>query len=355
MPKRHGAAGGECRRGGSIRGQRVPKRHGAAGGECRRGGSIRGQRAPKRHGAAGGECRRGGSIRGQRAPKRHGAPPAGIHISTRQKTPGVGNKVTITVFAGISGIGKKDVVNEIIRHSNRKDEIHSIHFEDELLNRPPFDYPDMPSFLDVHNRRQKLEAITGAFRRITKGIEGQGGASHIFLTMHLSYFKNGEFFPPLMPHLFSPMLDKLAGARMNIVTLIDDAFTIRKRIHGRDEDMHPGTALRLREIMAWRSQEALCAEGLKIHMSNVTEVDKEPVRSYLVSVRHPHATFESLVFNGDSSRAYLSYPISSTRGSPDAVGEINGFREEVHRMGREAGTAVFDPVTIDELALRARA
>ena len=262
--------------------------------------------------------------------------------------------VAITVFAGISGLDKKGVVDSIVDHSGRSGEVHRADFEAELLNRPPLDCPDIPSFLDIHNRQQKLDAIEGAFRRITRDIEGQDSASHVFLTMHLSYFKNSGFFPPLMPSLFSPMLDKLGAARMNIVTLIDDAFTIRERLGRRDEDLHPGTALRLREILIWRSQEALCAEGLKIHMGNMTETaaGKEPVRSYMVSVNHPHATFENLIFDDRPRRAYLSYPISSTRGSPGDVSEINGFRREAHAVGAETRTAVFDPVTIDELALK---
>ena len=72
----------------------------------------------------------------------------------------------------------------------------------------------------------------------------------------------------------------------------------------------------------------------------------------MVSVRHPRATFKNLIFDDRPRRAYLSYPISSTRGLPDAVDEINGFRKEAHAVGAETGTAVFDPVTIDELALQ---
>lgn len=259
------------------------------------------------------------------------------------------------MFAGISGLDKKGVVDSIVAHSRRRGDVHRVDFEEELLNRPPLDCPDIPSFLDIHSRQQKLDAMAGTFGRITRDIEGQDSAPHVFLTMHLTYFKNSEFFPPLMPSLFSPLLDKLAGARMNIITLIDDAFTIRGRLGSRDEDMHPGTALRLREILVWRSQEALCAEGLKIHMGNMTETGggKEPVRSYMVSVNHPHATFENLIFNDRPKRAYLSYPISSTRSSSGAVSEINGFRREAHAVGAETGTAVFDPVTVDEIALRA--
>lgn len=261
---------------------------------------------------------------------------------------------TITVFAGISGLDKRGVVDSIADHSRWRGEVHRVDFEEELLGRPPLDCPDMPSFLDIRSRQQKLDAVAGAFRRIAKDVEGRNGASHVFLTMHLSYFKNSEFFPPLMPSLFSPMLDKLGGARMNIVTLIDDAFAIRGRLARRDGGTHSGTALRLREILIWRSQEALCAEGLKIHMGNMTETaaGKEPVRSYMVSVNHPHATFENLIFGDRPRRACLSYPVSSTRDLPDDVLEINEFRKEAHAVGDETGTAVFDPVTVDELALR---
>lgn len=264
----------------------------------------------------------------------------------------MGSGPTITLFAGISGMDKRSVVGEIIRRSGQQDRIQDIDFEEELLGQPSIDSTDISTFLDTPRLQAKIDGMDSCFKRIAGMIGGMDGIDHVFLRMHLSYFKNSETFPPMLPHLFSSMLAQIPGARLNIITLIDDAFSVWQRLRERAEGMYSGTDLKLREILIWRSLESLRAESIRLHMAGLGEANAHQVRTYLASIRHPYSTFESLIFERNPGRVYLSYPITSTRRSPDARAEINAFRREAHALGRRMRAAVFDPVTIDELAIR---
>lgn len=102
---------------------------------------------------------------------------------------------------------------------------------------------------------------------------------HVFLRMHLSYFKNSEILLPPLPQLLSSMLTRVPDARMSIIVLIDDAFSVWQRLRERAADMHPGTALRLREVMIWRSAELSYAEVIRRY-GDTLPTPEEQIRSY---------------------------------------------------------------------------
>ena len=264
----------------------------------------------------------------------------------------MGSGINITLFAGTSGIDKKSVVGEIIRRSGRQDRILDLDFEEMLLGQPSVDSPDISTFLDTPSLKAKIDGLYSCFRLVTDRISGADGIDHVFLRMHLSYFKNSEVFPPMLPNPFASMLAQIPDARLTIITLLDDVFTVWQKLRARAAGIYSGTDLKLREIMFWRSLEALRAESVRLHLEGLPEVHTYPVRTYLASVRHPYSTFESLAFERDPGRVYLSYPITSTRRSAEARKEINTFRGDMYALGQQTRAAVFDPVAIDELAIR---
>lgn len=264
----------------------------------------------------------------------------------------MGSGINITLFAGTSGIDKKAVVGEIIRRSGRRDRILDLGFEEMLVGQASVDSPDISTFLDTPSLKSKIDGLNSCFKLVTDEIRRASGIDDVFLRMHLSYFKNSEVFPPMLPNLFSSMLAQIPGARLTVVTLLDDVFAVWQKLRARAEGIYSGTALKLREIMFWRSLEALRAESIRLHLEGLPEVHAHPVRTYLASVRHPYSTFESLAFERNPGRVYLSYPITSTRGSAEARDEINSFRRDMYALGQRARAAVFDPVAIDELAIR---
>src|SRR5439155_18147371 len=137
-----------------------------------------------------------------------------------------------------------------------------------------------------------------------------------------------------------------ADIPVKVLTLIDDSFVIWKNLRKR-ESQYPKTHLRLREILSWRSLETLQAETVAL---NYTNDARGSVENYLFAVRHPLDTLYNLVFRPRPVCAYLSFPITNTRNLPERVEDINSFRRQAHSLAGKHSAALFDPVTIDELA-----
>lgn len=257
--------------------------------------------------------------------------------------------VPITVLAGISGLDKEPLARKIIEKSGRADQIMNIDFDSILMQTSGS--ADIATFLDMPSARAKVRQIEDAFGRLVKEIRGRGGGiEHVFLQMHLSYFKNSELLLYPVPQLLSTLPARVPKSSVNTVVLVDDVFTVWKRLRERADGAYPSTALRMREVMIWRSAEISCAEMIPYYSDAMPGSQAGRGGAYPVSVRHPLSTFRNLIFE-EPGRVYLSYHITSARNDIERIGEINGFRRTVHRIGERTRSAVFDPVTIDELAL----
>lgn len=258
--------------------------------------------------------------------------------------------VTITVFAGISGLDKKTLVADIIKKSGRQDQILNIDFDARLTRSANCE--DIVAFLGIPSVRSKIGLIEGAFAKLTEEIAESRFIDHVFLQTHLSYFRDSEVLLPPLPQLLSAMNTKTPDSRMKIIVLMDDSFVVWQRLRERASQFHPGTNLKLREVMIWRSVETSYAELIGRYVDDMHVSPAEEIHSYPVSVRHPFSTFNNLIFENNPRKVYLSYHISSTRNDPRKIDEINKFRRRIHQMGERTRSAVFDPVTIDELALK---
>lgn len=265
---------------------------------------------------------------------------------------GTGARLPITVLAGISGLDKESLSERIGEESGRSDRILGVDFDSILMRTSGS--ADIATFLDIPSARTKARHIEDAFEALVGDIRGRKkGIDHVLLRMHLSYFKNSELLLYPVPQLVSTLPARVPNSSVNTVVLVDDVFTVWKRLRERADDAYPRTALRMREVMIWRSAEMSCAEMIAHYGDIMPGSQTGRAGAYPVSVRHPPSTFRNLIFERDPRRVYLSYHITSTRGNAEKVGEINAFRRAAHRIGERTRSAVFDPVTIDELALAA--
>lgn len=262
---------------------------------------------------------------------------------------------TITIFTGISGIDKHQFIKNFIKKTKKTKSVLVIDFEKELLDEKrnsSISAPDIPTFLNSDDPTLKLDSIESNYSWIAKKMENRSGhITDIFLNMHLSYYKNSEFFPPFIPLFFEEILTRFPDSEIKIVTLIDDIFAIWKKIKDRECDGFLNTKLTLREILSWRSLESLYAEALKKHIS-ISEQGSRRISHFIVSIRHPFSTFNNLVFQKNPQRIYLSYPISSTRNNINDIKDVNIFRKTMHKFAEKNGISIFDPVAIDELAMK---
>ena len=262
----------------------------------------------------------------------------------------------ITIFTGISGIDKAAFVKKLLKKSGMMEKVLVIDFEKELINEsrnPPETTPDIAAYLDSPDPTLKFDIFETTFQRVAKLVgENMGKFEHVFLLIHLSYFKNSEFYPPFIPTLYNQMFTRLHESEIKIITLIDDVFSVWQKISKREEKgIYYNTKLSLREILVWRSLESLRAESLKKHSEYESEGSKR-VSHYVLAIRHPHYTFHNLIFKKKFIKIYLSYPISESRKTCNGIKDVNRFRTKMHDMGKKYGLVIFDPVAIDELCIK---
>lgn len=266
-----------------------------------------------------------------------------------------GGTLKLTLFGGITGFDKSDFLTNFtlqcldkhdysprITDPDSRSFIHYIKFEDVLIDETGS--VDISRFLARPSLQDKIDAIESTYVRIGNQIEDVD-AEHVFLDIHFSCLYHNQFFPPL----YQANLNELApssDAEIKVVTLIDDVFNIWNTVRKREVEF-PRTRLRLREILSWRSVELLQAEAVAHNYT--TEATR--VSNYLFSVRHPFVSLYNLIFSDDPICLYLSFPITRTRNLPDRVADINSFRQSMYKLAEELGVVIFDPVTIDELAL----
>lgn len=255
----------------------------------------------------------------------------------------------VVIVSGISGIDKNKFIRKLIEYAKITDVSEVIKFEDKMVD--PERGNDAPTniitFLDQPSLSNKINTIEATFEWIQK-TKFDPNKKYIFLDVHLIYYKNSEYFPPLNSSNYSGWLSGIySNAEILIINLIDDVFNIWKSISSKIED-YPHTQLTLREILGWRSLEALQSESLTNILNSEQEGERR-VRTYMVSVRHPPSTFKNLLLPKTPICIYLSYPISKTRLKKHMIEKINKFRSKMHDLGKTHGVAIFDPVSIDEL------
>lgn len=268
----------------------------------------------------------------------------------------------IVIVTGITGINKSEFIDNFRKKAGIDDVSEVINFEQELINDDRKKHggivpTNITSFLNTPSTNDKAEMVRDTFSWIQKITSNN---EYVFLNIHLTYYKNNEYFPPFDPEDYVDYINNINDdcAQIVVINLIDDAYNIWKSILDKDREDYPETKITLREVLGWRSLETLMSEALAKSLanrlynegdaSNRQNINKN-VESYMVSIRHPHSTFENLIKPKKPIRFYLSYPITEPRKDESMINVINNFRVRMHELGKKYNVAIFDPVTIDEL------
>ena len=105
------------------------------------------------------------------------------------------DSVRITILGGISGQDKRSLTCKIVEESGLSNQIMNVDFDDILMRTSGS--ADISTFLDMPSVRARAESIDDAFGMLVSNIrERASDIRHVFLQVHLSYFKNSE----LMEH-----------------------------------------------------------------------------------------------------------------------------------------------------------
>jgi hypothetical protein len=196
---------------------------------------------------------------------------------------------------------------------------------------------DMISFLDCQNPQSKADIWKRAFNKILSKVKNEDPKQHFFLSIHHVFYRYSSFFSPVEWDLIKEFQPDI------FITLIDDLYSIWKRIKSRNEESPSESHFCLRELSSWRSAEILMTDLLAKSLSS----SKKIIRNYVVAVKHPAQMLHGLIFKPEKLIVYTAFPITSSRGKSENVDEINNFRMKLHEK-----FIVFDPITIDEDILR---
>lgn len=193
----------------------------------------------------------------------------------------------------------------------------------------------------VRSGRAQRQRWRIAWAQIQSRVENSGDRCSI-INIHLVFAHGGRRVCPA---------DLTAVGRWRpdlIVTLIDDVYAVKRRIQLK------GFNFSFSQLLNWRAAESMLADQIglmnfKSSDSSQSSEDDAP-RAYcdsvMLAVKHPVSTLGRLIRDRTRPRAYLSFPISSTRNDAAKRDEIDAFRKRVHEI-----FIAFDPLTIEELPL----
>lgn len=269
------------------------------------------------------------------------------------------------VFTGHTGLGKRRVLERLCQfiyskdlewcdlkglsnqtyRKNRERALAQIYYAEDLLDE---------AFLYLPVRDQQELWRNSFVKAVDRWKQEKPRPKYAFLSLHVTWQARSQFFSPLawrMPPTFEDtLIDRLKDdfRPRHCVTLIDDVYTVQKRIRER------GYNFRLIELLRWRNVEMLMTDLLSQHIVP-DECRKKDRKKYpfehspIIAVRQPLSMLYSFLFDPEKPRIYVSYPISEPRriaerdGTDEPIEEINRFRSTLHEI-----FTVFDPVSIDE-------
>lgn len=199
---------------------------------------------------------------------------------------------------------------------------------------------ELPKLWENLNTLEKTVHCVSAYNSIINLISREKPSIAVLAT-HMLWYRNESFFVALHPQTVSDQDQPLKP--VDVITLIDDVYDIRKRIRGRVSLGGPRLRVdfTLSELVAWRDLEILLSTMLTEHLHGQSRGFH-----HIWSVKHPIENLWGLITRPEDLVIYIAYPISKIRGYADRVGAVDSFRSEMHLR-----CIVCDPLTIDEYPL----
>ena len=251
--------------------------------------------------------------------------------------PGVNPQSLVVFVTGISGSGRFDLLQQL---SSSAKELHIIDVGTKMyeksrelgVNIPDGKILDMDPLALEYLRAATFEDILKEVEKIREKGEVATISTHVCFRWKtpLLHAFNFHYVNKLSPDLY--------------INIIDNAHYIYAALAS--SNAWRGK-LTLKEILIWRDEEAFITRLL-------AEYQRKP---YYIFPRHEDpATLEKILFDVERAKktggkpapkAYLSYPITHVKGDPEFVEQKN----EVKKKLKEAGVALFDPISIEDSLL----
>ena len=248
--------------------------------------------------------------------------------------PDTADERTLVWCTGISGSQRTDYVNEAaeaIRAEGRTCLVLDI---GELLEQLPDHLKVGASRTELLDGNEDVLRLhrSYALQNMLRMIE-ETTADVVLISTHACFLRNGRLMPGLDMHFIK---EHFAGRISAFVTVVLDTPDVWRALAQRPEWAN---RLRLAEVALWRDFEVALTRML---------AEYEGAPFYLLARRDPAEGLARLTRRPPARSAYLSYPITAILQS-GSTELIDGARRLAARLRDEAGLAVFDPLSIEDL------
>jgi adenylate kinase len=250
-------------------------------------------------------------------------------LTTRQQPflfdfqPHRGRRIVVT---GQVGVDKKPFLEQIAAHAEKNGrQVTVCHIGDMMYAEAPDVVPGRILDLPIGRLSSLRRAVFKDVLRIAEK------ADHLVVNTHATFrWRHGLF--PSFDH------DQLAQLNPDCyITIVDDVDAVHERLM-RDHDLEHT----LKDVLVWREEEILATEVL-------ATITRGHGCFYIVPRAESEAALDTvyrLMFQPDSRRAYLSFPMTHVVDQPVVQAELEAFRSVMSEL-----FVAFDPAHLDEKRL----
>lgn len=168
-----------------------------------------------------------------------------------------------------------------------------------------------------------------AWDRIISEISGDHSTNHFIINTHATFRWKRGLFEGFTKEEIQELNPDIC------ITVIDDIQDIKYSLNLREHKPDPFT---LKDVIVWREEEILAADLAAYMVSNC--------KNYVVAKDQCPEILYKLIFETSLRKAYLSYPITLVKDSPEIWTEIGRFRQQLSDR-----LICFDPIAISEGSL----
>lgn len=232
----------------------------------------------------------------------------------------------IIIVTGMVGIDKKNYLEKVCRFANDKgNEVLLCNVGDMMYAEAP----DIPAgkILDI-----SLKRLHSLRRSVFKDIITQSkSACNLIVNTHATFRWRHGLFPAVD-------FDQMRELNADIyVCLIDGIASLHARLEAEHSVEHT-----LKDLIVWREEEIIGTEMLCKGIN-----DKIPFYCLARGIENETTeTFYRLVFEKDTKKVYLSFPMTAVSDMEDVKQEINKFRTTMKKY-----FTCFDPGDLEESEL----
>ncbi|MFC1765530.1 hypothetical protein ACFL6U_26090 [Planctomycetota bacterium] len=236
----------------------------------------------------------------------------------------------IVAVTGMVGLNKKAYLQEVCDYAARQGRDVTLC---NIGDRMYAEAPDIPpgKILDI-----SMPRLNSLRRSIFKDVIVKSQeVEHLLINTHATFRWRHGLFPAVD-------FDQMRALNADLyINLVDGVAALHHRLQSEHAMEHT-----LKDLIVWREEEIIGTEMLQRGVN-------EEARFYCLALGHRELTTETfyrLIFEPETKKAYLSFPMTAVSGLPEVQQQIDEFRKLLKSV-----FVCFDPADLEETGLPYRA